>query len=81
MKNKAQRIQFADLPRDYAGLCRLHFPRPIHDRVDYQNTVEVTDAMAGHELTADQEDYFDLMCSLIEDYDRVQMEAPRKRIK
>lgn len=25
--------------------------------------------MAGHKLTADQEDYFDLLCRLAEDYD------------
>ncbi|MFM2294046.1 MAG: hypothetical protein RLZZ350_459 [Verrucomicrobiota bacterium] len=26
--------------------------------------------MAGHKLTADQEDYFDLLCRLIEDYEK-----------
>jgi len=70
MKKTSRSLRFADVPPDYAGLCRLHLPRPIHDRVDYANTVEITDAMAGHALTPDQEDYFDLLCGLIEDYDR-----------
>ena len=64
------RIQFCDLPRVYAMLCRFHPPRTIHDRVDLENVVEITDAMAGHNLTPDQEDYFDLLCRLIEDYEK-----------
>ena len=31
----------------------------------------MTDALAGHRLTKDQEDYFDLLCGLIEDYEAV----------
>jgi HTH-type transcriptional regulator/antitoxin HigA len=70
MKSTHSLIQFARLPKDYEGLCRLHMPRPIRDKVDLGNVVEITDAMAGHKLTADQEDYFDLLCRLIEDYER-----------
>ena len=70
MKKTSHPLCFADFPHDYAGLCRLHLPRPIHDRVDYANATEITDALAGHDLTPDQEDYFDLLCGLIEDYDR-----------
>ena len=44
MKAKAK-IRFADLPKDYAGLCRLLRPRPIRDPLEYDNVVEVTDAM------------------------------------
>jgi len=45
-------------------------PRPIHDKVSLENLAEVTDAMAGYELTPDQEDYFDLLCRLIGDHER-----------
>ena len=38
---------------------------------------EITDAMAGHKLTADQEDYFDLLCRLIEDYEKNLVEPPK----
>ena len=71
------RLNFAGVPKDYAGLCRMLTPRPIHDKVDFENVSEITDAMAGHKLTADQEDYFDLLCRLIEDYEKEHVNAPK----
>jgi antitoxin component HigA of HigAB toxin-antitoxin module len=38
--------------------------------VELENVTEITDAMAGHKLTPDQDDYFDLLCHLIEDYEK-----------
>ena len=32
-------LQFPALPKDYAGLCRLQMPRPVHDRVEYANAI------------------------------------------
>lgn len=71
--------QFPALPKDYAGLCQLQMPRPIHDAVEYANVVEVTDAMAlwQEDFTADQRDYFDLLCQLLEEYDRVHVRWPK----
>ena len=69
MKTTHGKVEFARLPRDYAGLCRILTPRRIHDEVEFQNVTEITDAMAGHKFTPDQEDYFDLLCRLIEDYE------------
>jgi HTH-type transcriptional regulator/antitoxin HigA len=77
MKRTQARIGFAGLPKDYAALCRILTPRPIHDKVEFQNVLETTDAMAGHELTPDQEDYFDLLCRLIEDYEKEHVDAPK----
>ena len=77
MKTTQTKIEFAGLPKDYAGLCRMLTPRPLHDKVDFGNESEITDAMAGHKLTADQEDYFDLLCRLIEDYDKEHLAAPK----
>lgn len=78
MKTTQTKIEFAGLPKDYAGLCRILTPRPIHDNVDFENVTEITDAMAGHKLTADQEDYFDLLCRLVEDYEKEQgLPAPK----
>ncbi len=79
MKTTQIKIEFARLPKDYAGLCRMLTPRTIHDKVDLANVTEITDAMAGHKLTADQEDYFDLLCRLIEDYDQehAQLDTPK----
>ena len=77
MKTTQAKVEFARLPKDYAGLCRILTPRPIHDKAEFQNVTEITDAMAGHKLTADQEDYFDLLCRLIEDYEKERVEAPK----
>jgi HTH-type transcriptional regulator/antitoxin HigA len=78
MKTTRSKIEFARLPKDYAGLCRMLPPRPIHDKVDFENVAEITDAMAGHRLTPDQDDYFDLLCRLIEDYEKEQdLPAPK----
>src|SRR5450432_4499052 len=73
----ATRLDFVALPKDYTGLCRMLTPRPIHDKVDFENVSEITNAMAGHKLTPDQEDYFDLLCRLIEDYEKEHVNAPK----
>ena len=78
MKPKTK-LRFQDLPKDYAGLCRVFLPRPIHDAVDYANVVEVADAMNlwHNDFTHGQADYFDLLCSLIEDYDSKNVKWPK----
>ncbi len=67
-----KRISFDTLPRDYASLCRVLIPRPIRDRVSYDNTLEIAEAFAGFEkqMNRDQTDYFDLLCALVEDYEK-----------
>jgi HTH-type transcriptional regulator/antitoxin HigA len=77
MKTTHARGGFVRLPKDYSGLCQVLMPRPIHDAVDFRNVTEITDAMAGHTLTRDQEDYFDLLCRLIEDYEKERVEPPK----
>jgi hypothetical protein len=76
-------LQFPALPKDYAGLCRLQLPRPVHDRVEYANVAEVTDAMAlsQDDFTADQRDYFDLLCELLEDHDRAHLRWPKVGVR
>lgn len=81
MKASAKtQLRFAALPKDYAGLCSVLLPRPVRDRVDYANVSEVTDAMAAHAeaFTADQEDYFDLLCQLLEEYDAQHVRWPAR---
>ena len=79
MKTTRPKIEFPRLPQEYAGLCRLLIPRPIHDQLDFENVTEITDAMAGHPLNSDQEDYFDLLCRLIENYEKehAQLDTPK----
>ena len=80
MKPKVK-MGFAELPRDYAALCRVFLPRPIHDAVEYANVAEVADAMAlwQDDFNADQTDYFDLLCSLLEEYDAEHVKWPTVR--
>jgi HTH-type transcriptional regulator/antitoxin HigA len=65
---RKSKLRFADMPHDYVALCRVHLPRPIHDKTEYENTLAVAEVFAGFEnkMTAEQEDYFDLLCTLIE---------------
>jgi antitoxin component HigA of HigAB toxin-antitoxin module len=78
MKTKSKPA-FASMPGDYPALCQVFPPRPIRDDVGYRNTVEIADAFAGFEnrMTADQNDYFDLLCQLIEEYEAASSEPPR----
>lgn len=78
MKTKSK-LRFQDLPKDYSGLCQLLLPRPIHDAVDYSNVAEVTDGMTlwSKNFTRDQADYFDLLCSLMEEFDSENVKWPK----
>jgi len=69
-------LKFAEMPLEYTALCRLFLPRPIHDRTDYANILAVADVFAGYEskMTPGQNDYFDLLCTLIEAWERENVE-------
>ncbi|MCY2930428.1 MAG: transcriptional regulator [Planctomycetota bacterium] len=67
MKTKA--LTHDDIPESYAELVGLFMPRPLHDEVDYRNALAVLDAMAGFEMNADQEDYFEAIAVFVEKYE------------
>jgi HTH-type transcriptional regulator / antitoxin HigA len=69
MKTKTRSAVFAELPRDYTGLIGLFPLRPLKDDVDAENVTEFVDALAGHELSGDQEDYLDVLSTLLADYE------------
>lgn len=52
-------------------------PRPIRDKVAYDNAVEVVHALAGHKLNHDQDDYLSLMAKLVEDYESENVPEPK----
>ena len=64
-----ERLTFDRVPATFDGLIKLHAPRPIHDEIGYKNTVEMVDALAGHRLNKDQEDYLLLLSALVERYE------------
>ena len=77
MKGARKQVRFERLPTDYSALCRVFLPRPIRDRVDFENVAEIADAMAGHTLSKDQSDYFEMLCQLIENYDAEHAPGPK----
>jgi len=78
MRKTHHKMVFAEFPLGYGALVAMFPPRPIHDSVDYANTMEVVMAMAGHSLTQDQEDYLTILSEMILHYDR-EHDQPRKR--
>lgn len=68
---------FAQLPKTYSGLVALHMPRPIHDKVAYDNAVEFVHGLAGHKLNHDQDDYLAIMAKLVEDYESENVPEPK----
>ncbi len=57
------------IPTAWAGLSAMYPLRPIHDGIDLRNATDIIDAMAGHRLTADQEDYLDALATLVSAYE------------
>ena len=68
---KTTKSRFSDLPKGYRHLCDFYLPRPMHDKVGYENALEVVEAMAGFEeqFSRDQEDYFALITDLVLAYE------------
>lgn len=59
----------AALPETYDGLVGAFMPRPIHDDVGHQNAQAAIDALAGLELNEEQEDYLELLSTLVVAYE------------
>src|SRR5271170_6642137 len=81
MKTKTKKnLSFPTLPKDYEALCGFHLPRPIRDKADYENLLEIAEAFAGFEsqMTGDQNDYFDLITSLLEAWENDHVKWARK---
>jgi HTH-type transcriptional regulator/antitoxin HigA len=66
---KTRTLTHDDIPDSYAELVDLLMPRPLHDDVDYRNALGILDAMAGFEMNADQEDYFEAIATFVEKYE------------
>jgi HTH-type transcriptional regulator/antitoxin HigA len=67
------------LPKTYQGLVALHVPRPIHDEVSYENTVQLVDALAGMKLNQDQEDFLEILSQQVEAYEAENLKAPKQK--
>jgi antitoxin component HigA of HigAB toxin-antitoxin module len=83
MKKTSTPFRFADMPRQYRALCEVFLPRPIHDKIGYENALEVAEAMAGFEssFSRDQSDYFELLTDLISAYEEErERDSPARRL-
>jgi len=65
----ASELSFSRIPKTYDKLIKFHVLRPIHDEVGYKNAVEVVDALAGHQVNEDQDDYLLVLSGLVERYE------------
>jgi hypothetical protein len=61
IKSKTRRVFENGIPDTFLKLCMEHLPRPIHDKVEHENALEVIRALAGLDLNADQADYFEAL--------------------
>ena len=66
------------IPRTYTGLVAVLVPRAIHDRIGFENASAILNAMAGHELNEEQEDYLETIAILVDQYDRTHDTQPGK---
>ncbi len=58
------------MPVIYAELVALFPLRPLHDEVDYDNALEVAEALVGSvDLSEDQADYLDVLTDIIQKYE------------
>jgi HTH-type transcriptional regulator/antitoxin HigA len=58
------------MPAIYAELVALFPLRPLHDEVDYDNALEVAEALVGSVgLSKDQADYLDVLTDIIQKYE------------
>lgn len=78
MKKANQLASPPELPKTYSALVALHVPRPIHDKVGYENTGALIDALAGARLNKDQEDYLEILSQMVETYESAHVKLPRK---
>lgn len=66
-RSRQNTLNFAKMPKDYRALCsEVLLPRPIHTKTEYKGALAVVEAMAGHHLTKDQDDFLDAVTTFIE---------------
>jgi len=60
---------FRKMPRTFNGMCRMLPLRPIHDKADYDNAIEMLDSIVGFDLNKDQTDYLIALTTLVGAYE------------
>ena len=71
MKTTEKRTDLSKLPKDYAGLCKVYLPRPIHDDAEDEEATAMMNALAVFtRLNTDQRDYLDVLTEFVDEYDK-----------
>lgn len=68
------------MPTSYAGLAKRGMPRPIHSDEELAKAWKVIERLAGFELTADQDDYLDLVSNLIAAYEQKRFASLNRKV-
>jgi HTH-type transcriptional regulator/antitoxin HigA len=64
------------LPRDYAGLCQLHLPRPVKSKTAHMQALGLINALLGYELSQDQTDYLEAITLFVHEYEQQFVQEP-----
>lgn len=72
-------IVFANMPKEYAQLVQMFQLRPITNRKTLACATRIADAMAGHNLSQDQADYFAVLVTLMEQYEKAHLPQPNRK--
>jgi HTH-type transcriptional regulator/antitoxin HigA len=73
-KNKAHPIFERGIPETFDELYAEHPLRAIHDKVSYENALEIVQALSGLDLNVDQDEYLETLGILINDYEEENLE-------
>lgn len=68
--NKSHAKTYTGVPATFAELVTMFPPRPIHTESAFDAATAIVQKMAGHNLNRDQDDYLDLLSTLIHVYDQ-----------
>lgn len=68
--------KFQGPPADnYAALVATLPPRPLHDKHDYENAVEMMGRLIGYDLNRDQQDYLEALGVFVDQYEAAHQET------
>src|ERR1035437_5171517 len=70
MKTAMNVIVLRSVPATFRELVRMHEPRPIRDEAEFDAAIRIVQKMAGHSLNRDQDDYLNVLTTLIQAYDQ-----------
>lgn len=68
------------MPSTYAGLVKLWRPVTIHSDAEMEKAYKVIERLAGFDLTAEQEEYLDLVATLVALYDKSKIDEAQWRL-